>query len=580
MPKLTIAVYLLLFFGLSAFAKGIALASDLLWFGELGLGSVFWTAFLSRWGLGFAGAALAGAFLVANLWAAGLRSRRAVMILAEDERDELASLREARELLAPFLPVAALLAALFFGSWAGRQWEEWLLFRHASSFGAVDPVFGKDIGFYVFALPVYQFLNSFAMTLVAAAGVAALARYVAEGKIVLTNLGPRMAETARNHLFLLGGLICLAVAARFELRMYGMLSMDRTVAPGPGYADVAAYFPALRALKYLAIASAVLLWASPALGSARYALAGIALLFLGNLGAGMYRGMIQRFIVAPNEIVKESPYIASAIEHTRRAFGIDRVEEREFRPVDDLTAERVRRNDLTIQNIRLWDHGPLLTTYSQLQEIRTYYDFMDVDNDRYMVDGRYRQVMLSPRELNPASLPSRIWINEHLTYTHGYGLTVGPVNRISPEGLPEFFVKDIPPRTSGLRISRPEIYYGEARANYAIVNTRSKEFDYPSGDENIYTTYQGKGGVSLKGLPRKLLFAFRFGEPKIVLSSDLTSESRVLYHRNIRERLQKAAPFLRFDNDPYIVVGDDGRLHWIVDAYTVTDRYPFSEPLP
>ncbi len=282
----------------------------------------------------------------------------------------------------------------------------------------------------------------------------------------------------------------------------------------------------------------------------------------------------------PNEIVAESPYITHNIQFTRRAYGLDRIDEVEFPAEENLTREDLRRNDPTIKNIRLWDHRPLLTTYAQLQEIRTYYKFVDVDNDRYLIDGEYRQVMLSARELSYQHLPSRIWINEHLTYTHGYGVVLGPVNRITPEGLPEFLIKDIPPVSTGpIKITRPEMYFGEVANDYVFVKTRSLELDYPSGDKNVYTTYAGDGGVPLTSLGRKLLFATRFGTIKILLSRDLTAESRIMYHRQISERVKKAAPFLAFDRDPYLVVSQDGRLYWIIDAYTVSDKYPYSEPI-
>ena len=225
--------------------------------------------------------------------------------------------------------------------------------------------------------------------------------------------------------------------------------------------------------------------------------------------------------------------------------------------------------------------APLLSTYAQLQEIRTYYTFVDVDNDRYNINGEYRQVMLSPRELSSQNLPSRIWINEHLTYTHGYGLCLGPVNQISKEGLPEFMIKDIPPvSNANIKITRPEIYYGEMGNKYCFVNTKSKEFDYPSGEENVYTTYKGSGGVRIGSFLKKLLFAIRFGELKIILSGDIMPDSRIMYYRNIIDRVSSATPFIKYSSNPYMVVSSDGRLYWIIDGYTTTSDYPYSEPTP
>src|SRR5207245_1169682 len=245
-------------------------------------------------------------------------------------------------------------------------------------------------------------------------------------------------------------------------------------------------------------------------------------------------------------------------------------------------ARALERNASTIKNIRLWDHRPLLRTFAQLQEIRTYYRFVDVDNDRYTVNGEYRQLMLSPRELSYQNLQTRAgsWINEHLTFTHGYGVVVGPVNRITPEGLPELWVKDIPPQSEGFtRVTRPEIYFGEISNDYVLVRTRSQELDYPAGDQNVYATYAGRGGVPLVSWLRKLIFAARFGEIKLLLSNDLTPESRLMMYRTVGERVRTIAPFFQYDRDPYIVVTDDGRLQWMLDGYTTTDRYPYSDPV-
>jgi uncharacterized membrane protein (UPF0182 family) len=284
--------------------------------------------------------------------------------------------------------------------------------------------------------------------------------------------------------------------------------------------------------------------------------------------------------VVPNEVDAEKPFIERNIQFTRLAYGLDKVESKDFPAEETLTLADLKRNDLTIKNIRLWEHRPLLATYAQLQEIRTYYKFVDVDNDRYQIDGNYRQVMLSARELSHQHLPSRIWINEHLTYTHGYGVVFGPVNQVTPEGLPEFFIKDIPPASSdSLKITRPEIYYGELANEYVFTKTTARELDYPSGDQNIYTTYEGQGGVALDSFWRKLLFSAHHATLRILLSEDITPDSRVLYHRQIQERVKKIAPFITFDRDAYLVIAEGGRLFWIIDGYTTSDRFPYSEPM-
>ncbi|MBU2574359.1 MAG: UPF0182 family protein [Elusimicrobia bacterium] len=577
--KLSVVVYFFLFLGLSLITRAVGLIVDYFWFNEVGLTTVFLVSFLSKWGLGISCAVLAWLALFLNLRLAQKLAGKGSMVLSEEETAELPNLGEFREAAQPILLLGSVLVAFFIGTWAASNWQDVLKFWQASPFGARDPVFHRDIGFYVFTVPFYRFLQSLFQAILALSGLLAIAVYVLGGKLLLTNRGIRVSPHARDHLVVLGGMLCLLAAFHFQLKIYDLLNIQRAVAPGPGYSDLNAYLPALKILRFAAFVSALLFWISP-FSRLRLVLAGAGLLAGGSLLSVVYSGIVQRFVVAPNEIVKETPYIQRAIQHTREAFGIVNVQELEFDPAENLTTQALRRNDLTVKNIRLWDHAPLKTTYGQLQEIRTYYDFLDVDNDRYLINGEYRQVMLSPRELDPASLPSRSWINEHLAYTHGYGLTLGPVNSISPEGLPEFFIKDIPPRSAtGLKITRPEIYYGEAKGSYVIVKTRSKEFDYPSGDENIYTRYAGAGGVGIGGFLRKLLFAIHFREIKILFSGDITPESRILFHRNIQGRLSRAAPFLRYDQDPYMVISREGKLHWIVDAYTTTDRYPYSESI-
>ncbi|MEP7177002.1 MAG: UPF0182 family protein, partial [Gemmatimonadales bacterium] len=289
---------------------------------------------------------------------------------------------------------------------------------------------------------------------------------------------------------------------------------------------------------------------------------------------------IQKFVVAPTELTRETPYLQHHILATRQAWGLDSVDVRELGGEAPLTQADLRANAPTIENVRLWDRDPLLQTFGQLQEIRTYYDFVSVDDDRYWIDGKYRQVLLSPRELNAGSLPTRTFINEHLTFTHGMGLTLGPVNQVTTEGLPVLFVKDLPPvSTVSLRVTRPQIYYGELANEYVFTGTRQREFDHPSGEANVYAAYDGTGGVQVGNLFRRALLAARFGSSKILLSQDITNDSRVLYYRTISTRAAKALPFLRFDRDPYLVIAADGTLKWILDAYTASDGYPYAQRL-
>ena len=296
-----------------------------------------------------------------------------------------------------------------------------------------------------------------------------------------------------------------------------------------------------------------------------------------SIGGAIYAAGLQRFVVAPNEQAREAPFIVHNIAATRDAFALQRVEERELSGDAALTRRDLDANAVTLSNVPLWDHQPLKDTFSQIQEIRTYYDFVSVDNDRYMINGEYRQIMLSARELNPDSLPNRNWINEHFTFTHGYGLTLGPVNQVTREGLPTLFIRDLPPvSTVDLPVTEPSLYFGELSNDHVFVKTKTKEFHYPKGEDNVFTTYNGTGGVSVGSFGRKLLFALRFRSMKTLLSDDLTSESRILYHRRIADRVRLIAPFLEYDSDPYLAI-DQGRLFWIQDAYTTSDRYPYAQ---
>ena len=406
--------------------------------------------------------------------------------------------------------------------------------------------------------------------------------YVLQRSFVLTSRGPRLAAGARSHLLLLAALLLALKAIGFWLDRFDLVYSPRGVVFGASYTDIHASLPVLGALAVLAGLCAVAALAQMARPGLRLVAGGLVMLVaVWILGLAVYPALLQRIRVTPNELAAERPFIVHNIRMTRQAYGLDRIEERLFPADESLDARALERNEATIKNIRLWDHRPLLRTFAQLQEIRTYYKFVDVDNDRYLVDGEYRQLMLSARELSYGHLQSRIWINEHLTFTHGYGAVVGPVNRITPEGLPEFLVKDIPPRASGgfPAITRPEMYYAEVSNEYALVRTRSQELDYPAGDQNVYSTYAGTGGIPLTTWARKLAFAGRFGEIKILLSNDLTPESRVMMYRSVTERVSQVAPFFRYDHDPYLVVRDDGRLFWILDGYTTTSRYPYSEPV-
>jgi uncharacterized membrane protein (UPF0182 family) len=483
-----------------------------------------------------------------------------------------------RPLKEPIL-VASLIFSFFAALQGATHWESYLRCVHASPFGATDPLFGKDIGFYVFQFPFLKDLYGWLFTtlIVTTAGVGLV--YLLRRSFLF--FPPRrifISPSAKVHLLALIAALFFLGTGGFWLDLNEVLFVKRGVVFGPGYTDATTQLWVLKALMGLAVACGAALVAFIFHPNWRFPAIAILLLLVAMvLGRGIYPNFVQKFKVLPNEIVLEKPYLERNIKYTRMAYKLNDIDDREFPAEATLTRKDLERNNLTVKNIRLWDHVPLLATYSQLQEIRTYYRFTDIDNDRYLINGEYRQVMLSPRELSYPALPSRTWVNEHLNYTHGYGTVMGPVNRISAEGLPEFFIKDIPPvSTANIKVSRPEIYFGETSNEYVFVRTKRPEFDYPVGDKNVYARYEGKGGVPLSFL-RKLLFAVRFNSLTILLSDDITAESRVMYYRNIKDRVGRIVPFMHLDSDPYLVISPEGRLLWFLDGYTTTDRFPYSE---
>ena len=580
LPQSLMGPILIVVVVLSLLGQAFPLYTDYLWFQEVKLTSVFTTILWTKAVLALA-AGLAFALLVYVNVRLAARSTSGDVLVELDDPFGLPSRLVIEPLFRKFLLPGALILGFLAASQAAGQWETYLRFVNAQSFNVQDPVFGRDIGFYVFRLPVLSTLYAWALVALGITFILVVATGVLHRGIQITARGPRVAAHARAHLLTLGALILIVKAGGYYLDTYELLFSPRGIVFGASYSDINAQLPAMRILSILSLGcAAVCIWQIGRRG-VRPMLIALAVLVGANvLGLGVYPTFLQRFRVVPNEIVAERSYIEQNIKYTRMAYGLDRIQEQEFPAEETLRAEDLQRNDPTIKNIRLWDHRPLLATYGQLQEIRTYYRFVDVDNDRYLVDGQLRQVMLSPRELSYKNLPSRIWINERLTYTHGYGVVLGPVNRITPEGLPDFWIKDIPPVSAGpIKVSRPEIYYGEIGNDYVFVKTRAQELDYPAGDKNVYSTYAGQGGVPIQSFLRKLLFALRFGDLKIVLSNDIIGESRVMYYRQIEERVKKVAPFIQFDRDPYLVIGQDGRLVWIIDGYTTSNRFPYSEPV-
>ena len=580
MGKLGGVTVLIIFLVVMFFRQAIGLYVDWLWFQDVGYDQLFATILAYKFCLGAAAGALLAVLIYLNLKiassvAGGFRFSSAENII------ELPP----PELIDPILKRLLLPGALLIGLMAAPQgaasWEQLSLFMNPVSFNMQDPQFGRDISFYVFILPWLQTVYHWAIFAIGLIAVATSAVYLVYRGIEYTARGLLLGERARNHLLILLGIFLLIKAGGYYIDAFDLLHSPRGVSFGASFADIYGTLPALRVLTFLALIAAVLCFAQIARPGYKLVFLGIgAVVAVHLLGLNAYPTLLQRFRVTPNEIEAERPFIERTIKFTRLAFGLNKIETKEFPADEQLTAADLKRNESTINNIRLWDHRPLLTTYAQLQEIRPYYKFVDVDNDRYIIDGTYRQVMLSARELSHRHLQSQNWINEHLTFTHGHGVVFGPVNQVTSSGQPEFFIKDIPPQqTTSLKITRPEIYFGELANEYVLVRTKSQELDYPAGDQNVYTTYKGTGGVPIGSFGRKLIFAAHHASMRFLLSQDLTSESRILYHQQIQERVKKIAPFITFDRDAYVVIAQGGRLFWIVDGYTNSDRFPYSEPL-
>lgn len=554
--------------------------SDWLFFVETGFPSVFTTTLYAKTGAGLLFGGIMFACMLINLHYAN-RARFSLPGMHVGAGNLGINRDQAVHLIKPVGTLACTVLALLAGNLGAMKWDDLLLFANRLTVGAVDPLVGKDIGFYLFSLPLLETAKGFAGFVLLTSAALSTAVYYVRGGILLTERGAAIDATVRRHLAVLVGLFACVVAAGFYLDSFRLLFADNAAFYGAGYVDVNSRLLTYRVLAFLTPLAGAMLAAGIRKGAWRMALLPPAIVVaLYMIGIRVYPGVLQKFKVAPNELALEAPYILHNINATRFGYDLDKIETVPFDVDTKLSAADIANNGATIKNIRLWDHAPLLKTYSQLQQIRTYYKFFDVDNDRYMVNGQYSQVMLSPRELSYADLPSKNWINERLVFTHGNGITFGPVSRISREGLPEFFVKDIPAVSlADIRVSRPEIYYGELSNEYVVVKTRVPEFSYPTATGNINTTYAGTGGVPMDSLLKKALFAARFRTEKILLSSDITRESRILYNRNINERVRKIAPFLHFDSDPYLVVDHKGRLKWLVDAYTYSTRLPYSKPL-
>ncbi len=591
LPGLLLFAALLLFIVPSA----VGFYTDWLWFRELGYDRIFLRTINAQSAVFCGTFFVVFAFLFINLRFARQRTFDRPRVVLGTGADGRPIALEGRQVAGLAVPVSLVLALLL-GIAGAANWLTWLNFFHGVPFGDRDPLFGRDVGFYVYRLPIYQTIRQQALIVSFVALFGCLLYYLLSGSFVVearpgVSSWPRirLASTARRHLSILVSLIFLLMAwgAWLEVSSTLLTPTLSSVGFGASYTDVYATIPVLWiSVVVLGVGAALALWHG--FGGRGWPLPlAVALYLLVSMAGGLYGGFVQRFLVTPQEQTMEQPFIAHNIEATRRAYAIDKVEERELTGDAELTPADIIENAGTIENVRLWDHQQLLQTFGQIQEIRTYYDFLNVDNDRYRIDGKLRQVMLSVRELNTESMTNRSWVNETLTFTHGFGLALGPVNQVTaPEGLPVLFIRDIPPvSTVNLKVDKPGVYYGELTTNYVIVGTRQPEFHYPRGEAPggagdvgyERTFYDGTGGVPVGSLWRRMLFAIRFASTDILVSNQITRESRIMFHRQIAERVKTLAPFLTLDADPYPVLSN-GRLFWMQDAYTTSGNYPYSTP--
>jgi uncharacterized membrane protein (UPF0182 family) len=558
---------------------------DVLWFGSLGYGHVFWKTLSLQWGIFLAFTAIT--FLI--LYGSFLALKRAHL---PDLPTGHTIYIGGQPLKLPVEPVLRLIAlgvslviAIATGAGMMAEWPTLALFWYAPSTtgGLVDPIFGKPLNFFLFALPAWQLIAGWMLTLaVIICLLAALFILITGGSRVLAGRLSRHVTLPWRGVSIGLAFLLLILALRVYLGRFEQLFEDHTIFGGVTYTDAHVALTGL-----LVVCAALIFGAVIAMVNAvreprgRWLVAAVlpaAVCYVGLQAVAWY---VSSFIVKPNELVREQPYIGHNIDMTRRAYGLDRVSQREFPADTTIDAADPSNNQATLQNIRLWDWRALQDTLRQIQEIRTYYDFPDIDIDRYEIDGATREVMLATRELNVDKLPesSRNWINEKLIYTHGYGITMNPVNGFTPEGLPNLILSNMPVQSKvrSLTVTRPEIYFGELTNTDVYVKTRQKEFNYPQGASNSLTSYEGNGGIVLGGFLRRMIIALDQSDlAKLPFSDDVNKDSRLLMRRNVRDRVAALAPFLTYDQDPYIVLGDDGRLSWIMDAFTVSDSYPYS----
>ena len=580
----------LVFVGIIGFSIARAIATfftNYLWFDAVDLNSVWLKILLTKSALVAATSLLAFIFIFVNLRLAVRATPVMDIFESFESQDPLSRFREfVNERFLKYRLWGALGLSLFLGAGASQLWEQVLLFINQQSFGVTDPIFQTDISSYVFGLPLYRLFVSWGFQLVIFTSFIIVLFFIATGALQLRpGRLPEVSSGAKAHLSVLLAFIAVLKAFAYRLDSMELLYSPRGKVFGASYTDVVAHLPALNLLILISLFGAVLLlvnikrrgWLLPATAISLW-------LAVSIIVGGVVPAAIQRFRVLPDELNKELPYVENHINYTRLAYGLDNIEEKSFEASPNLSDDDIADNAQTVDNIRLWDPTVLAETYSQLQEIRAYYALDEVDVDRYEINGELTQVMVSARELDQTNLPAVGWVNERLQYTHGYGVVFSPANNVASQGQPDFYVKGVPATTtvSELEVEQPRIYFGESAESveYVVVNSLQDEVDYPlstEGQSVAYTNYSGEGGVGIGSFFRRLGFALRYSELNLLISNQLSDDSKLIMERNVVSRVKKAAPFLYTDNDPYLAL-IDGNLFWIIDMYTVSDKYPYAQP--
>lgn len=562
---------------------------DWLWFGDLGQQSVFITRIVSQIVTGLAFGAITFALLYINLRVARRMAPKAVPVgLPEGVPEQLEMVIEMlRGRMGPILDRVilggCLVLAILNGLGMSSQWQTFRLAFASVPFPYADPQFNRNVGFFVFELPAFNALSNWLSGILFMTLLLTFLVHVIDGAIQPWARLKGFAPHVKAHLSVLMSFIVLAWGFRYWISIWELDFSTRGQIVGAGYTDVHAQLPAYRILIVVSIITAIALLLNIRYKGWRLPLTAMGIWIGASILLGsVWPGLMQQFIVAPNEASAETPYIERNIEMTRKAFGLTDVKGQKFPATESLTAADVVADRQTLKNVRLWDPSIMAQSYAQLQSIRPYYEFPDVDVDRYIIDGVKQQVLVSAREMNSALLPAtaQTWVNRHLVYTHGFGLVVSPVNEADPRGMPKFIVGDIPPRTTtDLKTDQPRIYYGEATTDYVVVDTGIKEFDFPLGEKNAYYEFNGRGGVAIGSLLRRVAWALHLGSSQVLFSEYVKPESRVLIRRDLTSRLEALAPWLQYEDDPYPVLVD-GRIKWIIDAYTSSDSFPYSEGIP